>query len=377
MTALTGVRVVALEQAVAAPLCSRHLADLGADVIKVERPDGGDFARRYDTAVHGESAYFVWLNRGKRSVTVDLAAEQDRELFDALLGSADVFLHNLGPGAVDRLGYGWDDVHERWPRLISCAVSGYGSTGPLRGQKAFDLLVQGEVGLASVTGTPEQPSKVGISIADIAAGVYAVTAILAALIERDRSAVGQRVEVSMFDALAEWMSVPALYQRYRGAAPARSGLHHATIAPYGPFAARDGGSVLIAVQNEAQWVRLCRLVLRRDDMADDPSFATNELRVRNRQALDEQIADCLGDLDHDELGARLDEADVPRAVVNDVAALLDHPQLVERGRWIETETSTGPAIVVASPVGSSPGSGRVPSLGEDTEAVRRELGLTA
>ena len=372
---LSGCRVIALEHAVAGPLCSRHLADLGADVIKVERPGGGDFARRYDSVVNGQSAYFVWLNRGKRSVAIDLSQDGGRAFLDALLGTADVFVHNLGPGAVERLGYGWESLHARWPRVISCAISGYGQSGPYRNRKAFDLLVQGESGLASVTGSPTKPAKVGISIADIGAGMYALAAILAALVKRDRTGAATFLDISMFDALAEWMSVPALYQRYTGAPPPRTGLHHATIAPYGPYRAQDGPEILIAVQNEGQWERLCDVVLDRGDLAADARFATNELRVRNRHVVDVEISTSLNTLQHQVLLERLDRADLPYAPVNEVADLLVHPQLVERARWVETATPSGPAITLVSPLGVSLGPHAVPAVGADTRALEIELGL--
>lgn len=372
---LSGCRVIALEQAVAGPLCSRHLADLGAEVIKVERPGGGDFARRYDSVVHGESAYFVWLNRGKRSVEIDLSLDYGKAFLDALIGTADVFIHNLGPGAVDRLGYGWASVHARWPQVISCAISGYGQTGPYRSHKAFDLLVQGETGLASVTGPPGEPAKVGISIADIGAGMYALAAILAALVKRDRTGTADFLDISMFDGLAEWMSVPARYLRYTGAPPPRTGLHHATIAPYGPYRTADGPTVLIAVQNEGQWSRLCDVVLGRPDLAADARFMTNELRVRNRDAMDTAIGTSLNALRHPVLLERLDQADVPYAPVNEVADLLVHPQLTERGRWIEVDTPSGPAITLASPLGINVDGNIIPAVGADTRALEIELGL--
>jgi crotonobetainyl-CoA:carnitine CoA-transferase CaiB-like acyl-CoA transferase len=272
MLPLEDIRVVALEQAVAAPLCTRHLADLGADVVKIERPGGGDLARRYDSIVKGQSTYFVWLNRNKRSIALDLAKPEDRDVCIALLARADVFVHNLGPGAVDRLGLGWETLHARWPRLISCAISGYGSEGPYRDRKAYDLLIQAETAVTDVTGTAGSPAKVGISIADIGAGLYACTSILAALRLRDADGEGRRIDVSLFDCLAEWMTVPAYHQIYDGKPPPRSGVRHATIVPYGPYRCADG-EVMLAVQNEGQWDRLCRNVLRRPALAEDPRAA--------------------------------------------------------------------------------------------------------
>jgi itaconate CoA-transferase len=370
---LAGIRVVALEQAVAAPLCSRHLADLGAEVIKIERPYGGDFARGYDSVVHGESAYFVWLNHGKRSLSLDIASESGRRVLEALLDTADVFLHNLGPGAIDRLGFDAGRIRSRWPGLISCAVSGFGADGPFREHKAFDLLLQAESGLLAVTGTRESAARVGISIADICAAMYALAAILAALVERDRTGVGKQLGIAMLDGLAEWMAVPGLFERYTGAPPARLGLHHPSIAPYGAYATGDGGSVVVAVQNDGQWRRFCELVLERLDLVEDHRFATNERRVANRIALDEEIQRVFTRIARPEAVARLDAADVPSGSLNSVRQLLDHPQLEARGRWREVSTPTGPATIPRSPLGD--GGGSVPAPGDDTAAILDGLGL--
>jgi itaconate CoA-transferase len=373
---LADVRVVALEQAVAAPLCTRHLCDLGADVVKIERPGSGDFARQYDSIVHGQSAHFVWLNRGKRSVALDLALEADRALLDALLGRADVFVHNLGPGAVDRLGLGWDVVHARWPRLISCGISGYGPDGPYRDRKAFDLLLQGESAVMAVTGTPEEPAKVGVSIADISAGLYAFSSILAALYERQRTGLGRRVEVSMLECLAEWMTPALYYQQYTGRAPARTGTRHNMIVPYGPYRAGDGAKVNLGIQNEGQWRRLCELVLERPDLASDPRFCSNELRVRNRAELEPLIERCLATASRAEIEDRLQRADVPFGSLNEVADLLAHPQLEARRRWVEADTPGGPARALVPPMnlgGFDCPIGAIPRLGEHTPEVRQEL----
>ncbi len=375
---LAGLRVVALEQAVSAPLCTRHLADLGADVVKVERPDGGDFARRYDSVARGQSAYFVWLNRGKRSVVLDLKDSAERSMLDALLARADVFVHNLGPGAVDRLGLGWGTLHERWPRLIWCAISGYGIDGPYRDRKAFDLLLQGESGIIAVTGTPDQPAKVGISIADISAGMYAFSAILAALYERERTGEGRLIDVSMLECLAEWMMAPAYHQLYGGKAPERAGMRHNMIVPYGPYRVGDGSWVNLAVQTEGQWERLCAIVLRRPDLAADPRFRTNELRVRNRDLLEPLIEAALAEDTRRSVQERLDAADVPHGALNDLADLLAHPQLAARGRWLEVDSPSGPIRALAHPLnlaGLPRPAGAVPGLGEHTDEVRRELGL--
>lgn len=374
---LDGIRVVALEQAVAAPLCTRHLADLGADVVKVERPDGGDFARRYDSSVRGQATYFVWLNRGKRSVALDLKSESDREVLLALLGRADVFVHNLGPGAVERLDLGWDELHRRWPGLIDCAISGYGLDGPYRDLKAFDLLLQGESGIITVTGTPDEMAKVGISIADISAGTYALSAILAALHERARTGVGRLIDISMLECLAEWMMVPAYQHLYAGTDPLRAGTRHATIVPYGPFRVADGW-VNLAVQTDGQWQRFCQMVLECPDFVDDARFSSNEARVRHRAALEASIERTLAGLPRSVVVQRLTAADVPVGTLNDLAGLLAHPQLAARDRWFDAESPGGTIRALEHPlnlVGMARLRGAVPALGEHTESVRQELGV--
>ncbi|HET7339423.1 MAG TPA: CaiB/BaiF CoA-transferase family protein [Candidatus Dormibacteraeota bacterium] len=375
MAPLTGVRVVALEQAVSGPLCTQHLADLGADVIKLERPGEGDFARRYDSVVKGQSAYFVWLNRGKRSVELDLKSSSGARVMHALLARADVFVHNLGPGAVDRLGLGWVEIHSRWPSLISCAISGYGMDGPYRERKAYDLLLQGEAGVLAVTGTPEQPAKVGVSIADICAGMYSFSSILAALYERTRTGEGKLIDISMLECLAAWMMPPLYHQIYSGHAPLREGMRHNMIAPYGPYPARDG-LVNLAVQNESQWVRLCEGVLDRPELARDPRFISNELRVRNRHELEPIIEQTLARWTAAEVEARLARADVPYGHVNTVAELAAHPQLTARGRWLDVDSEAGPVKVLADPFnigGMAHLLGAVPRVGQHTAEVLEEL----
>jgi len=372
---LDGLRVVALEQAVAAPLCTRHLADLGADVVKIERPEG-DFARRYDSVVRGQSAYFVWLNRGKRSIALDLAASADRATLDALLDRSDVFVHNLGPGSVERLGLGWDSLHARWPRLLSVSISGYGIDGPYRDRKAYDLLVQGESGVISVTGSPDEPAKVGISIADIAGGLYAFASILAALRQRDRDGEGRRIDVSLLDCLAEWMMSPAYHEMYAGAAPPRMGMRHNTIVPYGPYRCSDG-YVTLAVQNERQWAALCELVLDRPELARDPRLATNELRVADRRELEAMVEGIFSGSTRREIEAKLEAADVPFGALSTVADLVAHPQLSARGKWTEIPTPGGPVRALRPPFGIGgiePRMAAVPALDEHGEQVRRELG---
>ncbi|HEY5086935.1 MAG TPA: CaiB/BaiF CoA-transferase family protein [Gemmatimonadaceae bacterium] len=370
---LRGIRVVALEQAVAGPLCTRHLVDLGADVIKIERPGGGDFSRSYDSVVHGESAYFVWLNRGKRSVVLDLKSANDRVVVDSLLESADVLVSNLGPGALERLGLGWDAVHAQWPQLISCTITGYGTEGPLRNRKAFDLLVQGEAALFAITGAPEQPAKVGLPIADISGGMYALSGVLAALFQRESTGLGTRIDIAMLDCIAEWMT-PILYHReYTGKEPERSGVMHATICPYGPYRVGGGqATVNIAVQNQRQWRAFCTFVLERPDLVDDDRFRSNEARVRHRDELEILIDEFLAAVPLTAVLASLDRADIPWAEVNDVGALLDHPQLRARARWTQVDTPSGLASALRSPLDardSNVSTLAVPALGEHTSEV--------
>lgn len=373
---LAGVRVVALEHAVAAPLCSRHLADLGADVVKVESPSGGDLARHYDSVVDGQSAYFVWANRGKRSIALDLKSDEGRTDFDALLGRADVFVHNLGPGATERLGFGREVLRERFPRLINCAISGYGADGPYRDRKAFDLLIQGEAGLMSVTGEPEHPAKVGVSVADMCAAVYAMSAILAAILERGRTGEGTFIDISMLECLSEWMMAPAYHQLYGGTQLPRAGARHNMMVPYGVYRTGKDEHVNFAVQTTAQWARLCEVVLERPDLIDDPRFASNELRVRNRTELEPIIEDKLAEIGATEVTERLLKAGIPTAAVNDLRNLVEHPQHTARNRWTEAGSPSGPVRVLRSPFnldGMVEPSSSVPGLGEHTEAVLAEL----
>jgi itaconate CoA-transferase len=371
--------VVALEQAVAAPLASRHLADLGARVIKLERVDGGDFARSYDHAVRGLASHFVWLNRGKESVALDLKSDAGREVLGRLLDRADVFLHNLGPGAVERLGFGADVLRARHPTLVVCTMSGYGSTGPFRDKRAYDLLVQSEAGLVAVTGTPEHPAKAGIPVADIASGMYAFSNILAALISRERTGDGTAFEVTMLDALVEWMGHPLYVAEHTGEDPARAGLSHPVIAPYDAYPTADGHEVVIGSQNDREWGRLATDVLGRPELAMHPDFATNVARVRNREAVDAAVAEAMSELDVDEAIRALDDARIASARLNAVSEVLDHPQLTARDRWRETSTPVGVVRALRSavePVGEAP-IGPVPALGEQTDAVLGQLGYDA
>jgi itaconate CoA-transferase len=370
--------VVTLEQAVAAPLCTRHLADLGADVVKIERPGGGDLARGYDSVVRGQSAYFVWANRGKRSAALDLGNERDHAVLVALLDRADVFVHNLGPGAVPRLGLDRETVSNRWPALIDCSISGYGDDGAYADRKAFDLLIQGEAGLLSVTGTEETPCKVGISIADMCAGIYAFGAIVVALREREQTRSGRYLDISLLECLAEWMMAPAYHQLYAGRPPARAGARHNMMVPYGTYAVGEGREINLAVQSDQQWRRFCTRVLDRAELAEDPRFRTNEQRVRHRDELEPLIEALLSDLGEQEAQLRLAAADIPVGAVNDLADLIEHPQLHARERWFDADSPAGPIRALRPPfnLADDHDAGRVPALGEHTDAIRAEVGLS-
>jgi itaconate CoA-transferase len=374
---LHGVTVVTLEQAVAAPFATRQLADLGARVIKIERPDGGDFARGYDTSVKGLSAHFVWLNRSKQSLALDLKHPAAAEILQRLLARADVFVQNLAPGAADRLGLSASALRTRDPRLIVCNVSGYGTSGPYAAKKAYDLLVQSEAGVVSITGTEETPCRVGISIADIAAGMYAYSAVLTALIRRGATGAGTTIELSLFDALVEWMGFPLYHTAYTGEELRRSGPNHLSIAPYGPFRTA-GGFVYLAIQNAREWVRFCRDVLAVPELHDDERFGTNEQRVRHRPALHAIIEEVFAALSLEEAVVRLERAQIAYARMNSVRELLEHPQLATRGRWTEIGSETGPLRALKPPViveGVEPVMGDVPALGQHTEAILEELGF--
>lgn len=375
---LQGITVIALEQAIAAPLATRHLADLGARVIKIERPEVGDFARAYDATVRGMSSHFVWANRAKESLTLDLKQDQAREIMRRLLAKADVFVQNLAPGACDRLGFGTAELRRRCPKLIICNVSGYGSTGPYRDKRAYDLLIQSETGLLSITGTPETPSKVGVSIADIAGGMYAFSGILTALLLRKETGQGTVLEVSLFEALSEWMGYPAYYTAYGGSAPAREGARHAAIAPYGPFTAADGKVIYLGIQNEREWRRFCDQVLHQRDLGTDPRFESNSRRVQNRTELERLISDTLQHLTADDIINRLEAAQIASARLNSLEEFLAHPQLSARSRWREIDSPAGPLRALIPPTTMEdlePVMGAVPTLGQHTEAILQELGF--
>ena len=374
---LDGIVVVSLEHAIAAPLCTRHLADLGARVIKVERPGSGDFARGYDTRVKGLASHFVWTNRSKESLTLDLKQPGAIAVLGDLLARADVLVQNLAPGASARMGLGYEALHGRHPKLVVCDISGYGEDGPYRDKKAYDLLIQSEAGFLSITGTPETPSKAGISVADIAAGMYAYSSILSALLLRGRTGEGSHIDVSMLEALGEWMNYP-LYYTFEGTPPPpRAGASHAAIYPYGPFAASDGGTVVLGLQNEREWKLFCEVVLQQPALAADARFDSNAKRNQQREALGAIALEVFAGLTTEQLVGRLDQAQIANARMNDMAGVWAHPQLAARNRWTTIGTPAGevPALLPPGRVNSfdyrmDP----VPDVGEHTQAILRELG---
>lgn len=374
---LDGVTVVSIEHAIAAPFCTRQLADLGARVIKVERPGSGDFARAYDERAQGLASHFVWVNRSKESLTLDLKNPEAMQVLRDLVARADVLVQNLAPGAAERMGLGYAQLSARHPKLVVCDISGYGNDGPYRDKKAYDLLIQSEAGLLSVTGTPQEPSKAGISIADIAAGMYAYSSILAALLQRQKTGRGSHVDVSMLEALGEWMGFP-MYYAYGGASPPpRSGAAHATIYPYGPFAAGDGKTVMLGLQNEREWKLFCDKVLLQPDLATDARFATNSQRNTHRAELQAVILATFGRLSAEQVIARLDEAQIANAHVNEVGELWNHPQLRARGRVAEVASPAGPLAALLPPGvhdGFDYRMDAIPAVGQHTEAILRELG---
>jgi len=376
---LEGITVVSLEQAIAAPFCTRQLADLGARVIKVERPGVGDFARAYDTRVKGQASHFIWTNRSKESLALDLKSPDDLAVLMKLLEKADVLVQNLAPGASDRLGLSYEKLQEKLPSLIVCDISGYGQDGPYRDKKAYDLLIQSEAGMLSTTGSPSAPAKVGISIADISAGMYAYTNILAAIMQRGKTGLGSKIDVSMLESMAEWMGFP-LYYTYDNAPPAKlSGAAHATIYPYGPFECGEG-TVMFGIQNEREFANFCQKVLGNGDFASDPRFSTNSARVANRDDLKKEIDAVFSELSASEVIELLDQAAIANASVNDMQGVWNHPQLRARNRWTEVDTPAGrvPALL-------PPGTGEdgvkarmdaVPSVGQHTESILAELGIS-
>lgn len=380
MKPLDGVKVITLEHAIAAPFCTRQLADLGARVIKIERPGVGDFARAYDERVHGMASHFVWCNRSKESLTLDVKAAQAQGILERLLEDADVLVQNLAPGAAARLGLSYEALHDRYPRLIVCNISGYGSDGPYRDKKAYDLLIQSESGFLSITGAPDSPAKAGCSIADIAAGMYAYTNILSALLQRSKTGLAREIDVSMLESMVEWMTYP-LYYAFDGASPPpRAGAAHATIYPYGPFPAGDAKTVMLGLQNEREWGVFCTQVLLEPALAIDPRFSSNSKRVAAREELREIIVAAFSKLTSEEVISRLDNAQIANARMNDMPDVWSHPQLKERNRWVSIDSPAG-VIPALLPPGVSTASDvrldAVPALGQHTEALLNELGFPA
>ncbi|HEX2828872.1 MAG TPA: CaiB/BaiF CoA-transferase family protein [Burkholderiales bacterium] len=380
MLPLSGLTVVSLEQAVAAPFASRQLADLGARVIKIERPGAGDFARGYDETVRGQSAYFVWLNRSKESLTLDVKHPRAAEILSRLIGSADVFIQNLAPGAAKRLGLSADALLPKHPRLVMCDISGYGDSGPYAQKKAYDLLVQSEAGVLSLTGTEDAPAKVGISITDIGTGLHAYAAILAALYDRERTGKGRRIEVTMFDAMVEWMGHPLYYTHFGGQAPKRAGTDHATIVPYGRFRAGDGTFVMFGIQNEREWASFCAGVLKQPALGADARYDNNTKRNAARAEVIALIEGVFADLSADEVVARLDAAGIANAKLNAPEEVWNHPQLQARQRWREVDTPAGPIpapLPAATLEGVEARMDPIPRVGEHTDVILRGLGYGA
>ena len=376
---LDHVTVVSLEHAIAAPFCTRQLADLGARVIKVERPEVGDFARNYDQRARGESSHFVWVNRSKESLALDLKKPEHLQVLKQLIAKADVLVQNLAPGATTRMGLDASSLRAAHPRLIVCDISGYGNEGPYRDKKAYDLLIQSESGYLSVTGTPETPSKSGNSIADIAAGMYAYTNILSALIQRDKTGEGAHIDISMLEALAEWMGFPMYYATDNAPPPPRTGASHATIYPYGPFLAGDGVSVMLGLQNEREWVSFCKTVLCMPELATDSHFNNNSLRNQNRTDLESIILSVFATLTASEVIQRLDDAAIANARMNHMADLWAHPQLQARKRWTQVDSPAGPLPALLPPglqSGFEYTMGPIPSVGQHNAAILKELGMT-
>ncbi|MBD8529285.1 MULTISPECIES: CaiB/BaiF CoA-transferase family protein [unclassified Massilia] len=377
MRPLDGITVVTLEHAIAAPFCTRQLADLGARVIKVERPGVGDFARAYDERARGMASHFVWTNRSKESLSLDVKHAGAGPILEQLLAGADVLVQNLAPGAAARLGLSYEELKERFPRLVVCDISGYGADGPYRDKKAYDLLIQSESGFLSITGSPDDPAKAGCSIADIAAGMYAYTNILAALIQRGKTGQGCRIDVSMLEAMAEWMSYPLYYAIDGAAPPPRAGAAHATIYPYGPFPTGDGKTVMLGLQNEREWEQFCAKVLEQPQLAKDPRFATNSARTAARQELRAIIIETFAQQSAEQVIARLDAAQIANAHMNDMHDLWQHAQLKARARWTEIETPNGPIPALLPPGVPNTYTARmdgVPALGQHTDAILHALG---
>jgi itaconate CoA-transferase len=379
LKALEGITVVALEQVIAGPFATRQLAELGARVIKIERPGSGDASRAYDRTVKGLSSHFVWVNRSKESLSLDVKHPEAQAILGKLLGKADVFLQNLAPGAADRLGLG-PSLRKKHPRLVWCGISGYGPAGPYASKKAYDLLVQCETGLLSVTGTAQDPSKAGIPVADIASGMYAFSSILAALLRRERSGEGATLDITMFEALGEWMGFPAYFSAYGGSPPQRSGAYHATIVPYGPFQAGDGGTVFLSVQNEREFARFCEVVLKKSDLKSDARFSSGPARLQNRDAMHAEIGSVFGKITAKEVIERLEAADIANAKLNDMQEFWSHPQLAARNRFAKVDSPAGVLDLLKPPInieGEEPSMSAVPGVGQHTRGILAELGYAS
>jgi crotonobetainyl-CoA:carnitine CoA-transferase CaiB-like acyl-CoA transferase len=371
---------VALEQVIAGPFCTRQLAELGARVIKIERPGAGDQSRSMDRTVQGLSSHFVWTNRSKESLALDVKHPEAGEILSRLMAKADVFVQNLAPGAVERLGLGAAELRARHPRLIWCGISGYGPAGPYAGKRAYDLLVQCEAGLLSVTGTAEAPSKAGIPVADIASGMYAMSSILAALLRRERTGAGATLDITMFESLGEWMGFPAYFSAYGGTPPPRSGAYHATIVPYGPFRAGDGKTVFLSIQNEREFARFCDKVLGKAALAADPRFSTSPARMQHREAMHAEIEKVFAGLTAAQVVARLEAAEIANARLNTMQEFWEHPQLAARGRWASVDSSAGELKALKPPFNLSdfePRMDAVPALGAHSRTILAELGYGA
>jgi itaconate CoA-transferase len=377
---LEGITVVGLEQVIAGPFCTRQLAELGARVIKIERPGDGDATRGYDKTVKGLSSHFVWVNRSKESLSLDVKHAGAKEILNRLMSKTDIFVQNLAPGAAERLGLGATELRAKYPRLVWCGISGYGPAGPYADKKAYDLLVQCETGLLSVTGTPDQPAKAGIPVADIAAGMYAFSAILAALYRRQTEGVGATLDITMFESLGEWMGFPAYFTAYGGVPPPRSGAHHATIVPYGPFKAGDGGTVFLSIQNEREFERFCALVLDNKGLALDSRFSTGPSRAENRDAMHAEIEAVFAGLSSSQVIEKLEKADIANARLNSMQEFWDHPQLEARDRWRQVDTPGGTIEAMKPPFnldGFEPRMDAVPALGQHSRAILLELGFSS
>ena len=377
---LEGITVVGLEQVIAGPFCTRQLAELGARVIKIERTGGGDAARGYDNSVKGQSSHFVWVNRSKESLCLDVKHPGAKAVLDKLMQKADVFVQNLAPGAAERLGLGAAELRAKHPRLIWCGISGYGPGGPYADKKAYDLLVQCEAGLLSVTGTPEQAAKAGISVADIAAGMYAMSSILAALYRRQSEGVGATLDITMFESLGEWMGFPGYFTAYGGEAPPRTGAHHATIVPYGPFKAGDGGTVFLSIQNEREFERFCDVVLSNSNLKSDSRFCSGPARANNREAMHAEIEKVFAGLSSSQVIEKLENAGIANAKLNSMQEFWDHPQLEARDRWREVGSPAGPLEAMKPPFnldGFEPRMDAIPALGEHSASILADLGFSS